>query len=318
DAHPDYYSSRYARTYAEKHKIPLTTVQHHQAHAAIVCGAYEIKYQQKSNNKNFLVFSWDGTGLGDDHTLWGGEGFYGYAGNWQRVSSIKPFYLQGGDKAAREPWRSACALLWETDKWQDEPLSHEFTTDKITISLAFQAWKKKLNTIQSSSMGRLFDAASALLGLGDTSSFEGQGPMMLEALLADALEEKCETLHNTNKSALPLYQTQDESSSDNKSLIIADWTELLALLLDEQYSVEQRALYFHLKIAETLVVQAQKIRAEKGHFVVGLSGGVFQNKFLTETILKRLEEENFTSFLPESVPYNDAGLAFGQIMEARP
>ncbi|MCU7801106.1 MAG: hypothetical protein KZQ70_13455 [gamma proteobacterium symbiont of Lucinoma myriamae] len=169
-------------------------------------------------------------------------------------------------------------------------------------------------------MGRLFDAASALLGLGEISSFEGQGPMLLEALLADAVETNAESLsatwHNIDKSALPLYHQQDNSSADKQLLIIADWSELLSLLLDETQTIEKRALCFHLKIAETLIAQAKEIRASKGDFCVGLSGGVFQNKFLSETILKRLEEENFASFLPEEIPYNDAGLAFGQIIEA--
>ena len=315
DAHPDYFSSRYARTYARTHKISLSQVQHHKAHANIVCGAYNIKYPKKTSSKKYLVFTWDGTGLGDDETLWGGEGFYGYAGNWQRVTSIKPFYLQGGDKAAREPWRSACALLWE-----EGIVENNFSTNKTSRTLAFQAWNKRLNTIQSSSMGRLFDAASALLGLGEISSFEGQGPMLLEALLSDAVdtnaESLCATRHNIDKSALPLYHQQDNSSADKQLLIIADWSELLSLLLDEAQTIEQRALCFHLKIAETLIAQAKEIRALKGDFCVGLSGGVFQNKFLSETILKRLEEENFVSFLPEDIPYNDAGLAFGQIIEA--
>jgi len=205
DAHPDYYSSRYARDYAHTHKIPLSTVQHHKAHAAIVCGACDIHYAQQHDttgrHKNYLVFTWDGTGLGDDQSIWGGEGFYGHAGHWQRVASINPFYLQGGDKAAREPWRSACALLWEKlyedntsaecslaeDELQKQCIQYavqQLAMDEAPVALAFHAWKKRLNTIQSSSMGRLFDAASALSGLGNYSSFEGQGPMLLEALLA--------------------------------------------------------------------------------------------------------------------------------------
>ena len=290
DAHPGYYSTRYAQNYSLKHKIPLTKVQHHKAHASILCAEFTHK-----DTKPWLVFSWDGTGLGDDQTIWGGEGFYGQAGHWQRVTSIKPFYLQGGDKAAREPWRSACALLWEKDYSSTACLP-----DSEENSLAFQAWKKRINTIQSSSMGRLFDAASALLGLGNTSSFEGQGPMRLEALLP-------QPLMNINESALALYE------KDN--LIIADWSELIPALLGNEKSIEQRAYYFHLKIAETLIAQAKKMQQIKGDFRVGLSGGVFQNKVLSEYILKRLEEENFAAFLPEKVPYNDAGLAFGQIIE---
>lgn len=301
DAHPDYYSSRYAKNYALKNNIPLISVQHHKAHASIVCGDFLLNDQSLKDNKPWLVFSWDGTGLGDDQTIWGGEGFYGQPGNWQRVTSIKPFYLQGGDKAAREPWRSACSLLWSSKEWETE----QYLPDSERNLLAFQAWKKRINTIQTSSMGRLFDAASALLGLGENSSFEGQGPMQLEALITLA---ESESKIEFTPSALNLYT--------KNNLLLADWSELLPLLLNHDVSIEQRAFDFHLKIAETLIAKAKKIKLIKGDFRVGLSGGVFQNKFLSEYILKRLKEENFEAYLPENIPYNDAGLAFGQIIEA--
>lgn len=295
DKHPNYYSSRYAQRYAEQHNIPITQIQHHMAHAAIVSGEYDIHHAVNKDMKPWLVFTWDGTGLGDNKAIWGGEAFYGHAGHWQRVCSIKPFYLQGGDKAATEPWRSACSLLWEKNKC----CSHA-----EPASLAFQAWKKRINTHQCSSVGRLFDAASALLGLGNYSSFEGQGPMLLEALIDD---ERC----TTPVAALPLY----EEKIDKQIILLADWSELLPMLEDKQLSIKQRAWCFHQRLAETLVAQAQMIRNMKGEFRIGLSGGVFQNKYLTETLFKRLKEENFEVFLPEKVPYNDAGLAFGQIIE---
>lgn len=314
DTHPDYYSSRYAKKYAQAHHIPIVKVQHHKAHASILSGEFGDNFGAKSA---WLVFTWDGTGLGDDQSIWGGEGFYGQAGHWQRVSSIKPFYLQGGNKAAREPWRSACALLWEnnlsyTSCYEPDSKSEQYQAERVT--LAFQAWSKRLNTIPSTSMGRLFDAASALLGFGDNSSYEGQGPMLLEACLHqeqshDQLfqHQLFQAHHHHDGSALPLYQ--------NKELILADWTELLSMLTDKQQTIEQRALNFHKRIAETLIAQTKKIKAIKGDFRVGLSGGVFQNKYLTEYILKRLKAENFEAYLPAVVPYNDAGIAFGQIIE---
>ena len=300
DAHPDYYSSRYARDYARSNNIPLTTVQHHKAHASIVYGEFD---NTPVSQPPWLVFCWDGTGLGDDLSIWGGEGFYGRAGNWQRVTSIKPFYLQGGDKAAKEPWRSACSLLWETGLWEKEigqATAVNWQTDTNHISLAFQAWKKRLNTIKTSSMGRLFDAASALLSLGDIASFEGQGPMQLEALLS------C-PINHTDETSLPLYE-QDQ-------LLIADWSDMLPMLLDASQTQAQRSHCFHARIAETLVAQAIDIKSKLGDFHIGLSGGVFQNKHLCEYVLSRLQEENFTAFLPATVPYNDAGLSYGQMIE---
>lgn len=303
DAHPGYYSSRYAKDYAEKNNIPLTKVQHHKAHASIVTG--EFGHRPELKQQPWLVFCWDGTGLGDDHSIWGGEGFYGQAGNWQRVTSIKPFYLQGGDKAAKEPWRSACALLWEQELWQQElwqrpPSKQNWQPQTEHVSLAFAAWKKRINTIQSSSMGRLFDAASSLLSLGDFSSFEGQGPMQLEALLTGPIVQ-------ANTTSLPLYEKEQ--------LLIADWSELLPMLLDATQSQTQRSHCFHARIAETLIAQAMQMKSKLGEFHIGLSGGVFQNKPLSEYLLSRLAEEKLTAFLPETIPYNDAGLSFGQVIE---
>ncbi len=298
DKHPDYYSSRYAKQYAAEHNIPITQIQHHTAHASIVSGEFDTHTTPEQDMKAWLVFTWDGTGLGDDHHIWGGEGFYGHTGHWQRVCSIKPFYLQGGNKAALEPWRSACALLWEKNKH----CPHVKAT-----SLAFQAWEKRINTHPCSSVGRLFDAASALLGLGDYSSFEGQGPMLLEALLDDSIDAGM----TTSCRSLPLY----EEEINKQIILLADWSELLPMLLNKKHSSKEKSLRFHQQMAETLVAQAKKIRHLKGELRIGLSGGVFQNKYLTETLFKRLQEENFAVFLPEKVPYNDAGLCFGQIME---
>lgn len=302
DAHPDYASTRYAHDFAVRNQ--RYTVLHHHAHASILSGEY-------GDDLPWLCFTWDGTGLGEDQTIWGGEGFYGYAGHWQRMTSIKPFYLLGGDKAAREPWRSACALVWagmssESSSAWEKALGE---TAAINLSLAYTAWNKRINTIQCSSMGRLFDAASALLKVNTHSSYEGQGPTQLETLAFAALDEKTAPVQVP---PLPLeIVTQDEHE-----LLIADWSDLPALLLDESASASHRALVFHLQMAETLVAQAQHVRSQKGEFRVGLSGGVFQNKLLSETVIKRLEEENFNVLLPEKIPYNDAGLCYGQIIEA--
>ncbi|MFK5984973.1 MAG: carbamoyltransferase HypF [Pseudomonadota bacterium] len=304
DAHPDYYSSIYAKNYAIQNNISLINVQHHKAHASILCGEYNS--YKNSEQQQWLVFSWDGTGLGDDNSIWGGEGFYGEVANWQRVCSIKPFHLQGGDKAAKQPWRSACALIWEIEQESvdKQTLKNLWQPQIKNLLLVYQAWKKGINTIQCSSMGRLFDAASAMLSIADISSFEGQGPMLLEALLS-------QPLNSTGAMALPLYKQNNQQ----EMLIIADWSDLLSQLLDNTQSQQQRSIIFHQRIAETLIAQALYIRSLKGDFRVGLSGGVFQNKHLTEYILKRLKEENFAAFLPEKIPYNDAGLAFGQIIE---
>jgi hydrogenase maturation protein HypF len=279
DAHPDYASTRYAR----RTGLPLRQVFHHHAHAAALAGEYP-------GIGRWLVFAWDGTGYGADGTLWGGEALLGAPGAWQRVASFRPFRLPGGDKAAREPWRSALALCWETGTaWQNGP------TD---TSLLHTAWGKHLNAPQSSAVGRLFDAAAALTGINTISSFEGQGPMLLEA----ACQGEARPI------ALPLARNPH-------GIWETDWSPLLPRLLDDQCAVGVRATLFHTSLAQALLEQARQIRAVHGDFCIGLTGGVFQNRVLTELALQQLAQHDFDVRLPERIPCNDAGISVGQIIE---
>ena len=279
DAHPDYASSRYARHTG----LPLRRVYHHHAHAAALAGEYP-------EVGRWLVFTWDGTGYGADGTLWGGEALLGAPGAWQRVASFRPFHLPGGDKAAREPWRSALALCWETGvAWPGH---------KTDTTLLHTAWHKRLNTPQSSAVGRLFDAAAALTGINTHSSFEGQGPMLLEAA--------CQG--ESRPVALPLTRHPN-------NIWETDWSPLLPRLLDEQSTVGRRAALFHASLAHALLEQAQQLRAEHGDFHVGLAGGVFQNRVLTEQALLLLAQHGFDARLPARIPCNDAGISAGQIFE---
>lgn len=278
DAHNAYASHRWAKQQFRH----INTVWHHHAHAAAVAGEF-------AHAGPWLVFTWDGVGLGADGTLWGGEALYGQAGAWRRVASFRPFRLPGGEQAARQPWRSAAALCWELGlPWQNSD-----------SDLLYQAWRRGLNSPSSSAVGRLFDAAASLIGLLDVASYEGQGPMLLEAACANAITE-----------AAPLPWQRDR-----QGLLRSDWGPLLGMLRDTNQSQTQRARQFHASLVATLVAQAQQLRQELGEFHIGLSGGVFQNRVLTEHVCDRLRHEGFTVALPQRLPYNDAGLCFGQIIE---
>lgn len=281
DAHPHYTTTHWAR----QSPFPVRQVFHHHAHASALAGEY-------ASDPPWLIFTWDGVGLGEDGTLWGGEAFYGSPGRWQRVGSFRPFYLPGGEKAGREPWRSALALCWE--------IGHPWEGVSFNTELLHQAWQQRLNTPQTTAVGRLFDAAAALLGLVHTAHFEGQGPMALEArCVADySLQVDLPIRINT----LGIWET--------------DWSPLVSFLLDERFSIEERATGFHQSIAQALVVQAQQICAQYSVGQVGLCGGVFQNRFLTEQVVTQLQENHFTVYLSQRFPVNDAGISFGQLMEA--
>ncbi|MEN8107925.1 MAG: carbamoyltransferase HypF [Pseudomonadota bacterium] len=278
DAHPGYATSRWA----EHCGLPVAKIFHHHAHAS---AAYT-----DDSDTDWLVFTWDGVGYGADGSLWGGEALLGRPGGWQRVASLRPFHLPGGERAGREPWRSAAALCWETaTHWPELPAN---------AGLLRHAWERRINTPQTSAAGRLFDAAAALTGLCQTASFEGQGPMLLEA----ASKTRGEPV------AMPLTQ-------DDAGLWLSDWAPLLPVLLDDRRSTVERAAVFHASMAHALLDQAQRIRESHGVTHIGLSGGVFQNRVLTELASGLLEADGFTVHIPETVPANDAGLSYGQVIE---
>ncbi|MGA7595173.1 MAG: carbamoyltransferase HypF, partial [Gallionella sp.] len=178
---------------------------------------------------------------------------------------------------------------------------HSSARDAVLLK---SAWLHGLNAPATSAAGRLFDAASSLLGLIDTASHEGQGPMLLEAAASDAGE-----IDETAATDLPLRE------SDN-GLLVADWTPLLEMLRRDDVPVAQRAMQFHLSLANLIVKQVQRLHADTRFDAVGLTGGVFQNRLLAELALQQLAAAGFEAHLPQQAPCNDGGLAFGQLIEA--
>ncbi|MBT8121069.1 MAG: carbamoyltransferase HypF [Gammaproteobacteria bacterium] len=279
DRHPGYAST----LWANRCGLPVHRILHHHAHAAT---AYDFSVSSGPQ----LVFTWDGTGYGEDGTLWGGEAFLGSPGQWRRVASLRPFSLPGGERAGREPWRSAAALCWES--------GHDWPAQPDNADFLHQAWQRRLNTPQSSAVGRLFDAAAALTGTCTHASYEGQGPMLLEAIAhgqAGAVE-------------LPL-------TADASGLLLTDWEPLLPVLLDDGQSVAARAGCLHASLAAALHEQARAVRATHGVTRVGLSGGVFQNRLLTSQVVRGLQADGFSVCFPSEIPVNDAGICFGQVLE---
>jgi len=331
DLHPGYSSTRWAR----QQGLPLLQVQHHAAHASSLAGEHP-------DIEKWLVFAWDGVGYGSDGSLWGGEALAGKPGAWNRVASFRPFRLVGGDKAGREPWRSATALMWaEGRKWAvgaslareienqiskaenpvreqgsllqepavgdrhagDLPIREQGSLlqspSEVGVNLAFEAWKQNTSTFETSAAGRLFDAAAALVLNRHMASFEGQGPMELEQIAIRG----CEPV------PLPL-------ELDSKGIHRSNWAPLLGVLADTAIPPARRAGIFHETMAQALVDQALSIRGEYDYAAVGLSGGVFQNRLLTELVAGKLENQGIEVRLHQEIPANDGGLCFGQIIEA--
>ncbi|MGB7451255.1 MAG: carbamoyltransferase HypF [Lysobacterales bacterium] len=287
DAHPGYTSTRWA----QRQSLPVSDVYHHHAHASAV---YAEAMLNNSALDDMLVFAWDGVGLGPDGTLWGGEALAGKPRRWRRVATFRPFKLPGGERAGREPWRSAAALCWESG--QDCPL------DEASDPLLFSFWQQGKNAPFTTAAGRLFDAASALCGVCTLASFEGQGPMQLEALAA-----KHGNFETCRPTALGISKIDDVYS--------VDWASLIPMLMNESDPVTERAAHFHLSMADSLLQQAKLIRVDTAINRVGLAGGVFQNRVLTEKCIELLNKNGFEVTLPLTMPVNDAAISFGQIVE---
>jgi len=279
DAHPGYESTRWAL----RSGLAARKVWHHHAHAS----ALVAEHPQAGP---LLVFTWDGVGFGEDGTLWGGEALHGGPGAWQRLASFRPFRLPGGDAVAREPWRLAASLCWHAQlDWRDAPAE---------APVLHEVWARPRFSPESSAVGRVFDAAAALVLGKHRSSYEAEAPMQLEAMSDPyACGE-----------ALAL-------EADTAGVLRADWAPLLPALLDTRRSAAERGGYFHDSLARTLVAIAERIAATRPVTHVGLTGGVFQNRLLTEKAAAALHAAGFEVLLPARIPANDAGIAVGQIIE---
>jgi hydrogenase maturation protein HypF len=276
DAHSGYTTHQWAR----RQDLPVETVWHHEGHASAVAAEFARPGQ-------WLMFAWDGVGLGADGTLWGGEALLGSAGDWRRVCSLRPFRLPGGERAGREPWRSAAALHWECGRpCADCPDEH---------GLAEFAWRNELNSPQTSAAGRLFDAAAAVICGQTHTSFEAQGPMQLESLA-----------HSPRH---PVYLSLMRGRN---GVLSSDWEPLLEIIADRERSPQERSEIFHASLAQVIVQQACRVNYEHDIRQVGLCGGVFQNRLLAELAIEGLRRRGFDVYLPEQLPCNDAALCYGQ------
>lgn len=280
DCHPGYSTSRLAASLG----LPRTRIPHHHAHASALVA-------EVAGADQWIVFTWDGVGMGTDGTLWGGECLIGQPGSWIRFASLLPLRPPGGDAAARQPWRSAAAMLWEAGQhWRP-------AADPAGI--AHSAWKKSINSPATSAAGRIFDGAASIVCGFERCSYEAQAPMELEALARPC--------RNAPK---PLPLTRDTAG-----ILRSDWRPLLPMLLDKHQSRSHRASHFHAAMAGIILAQARLARTATGSNRVGLTGGVFQNRVLTEAALGWLRKDGFDPLLPTVVPCNDAALSFGQVVE---
>ncbi|MFM5839205.1 carbamoyltransferase HypF [Aeromonas rivipollensis] len=296
DCHPGYLSHQWAKSYCQDQGATHLEVQHHHAHLLGVMAEHDI-------TGPVLGVAFDGTGLGDDGTLWGGELLLADVKGFTRVAHLQPFKLIGGEAAIREPVRQLLGLLFESYGVEqiralDIPLINKLPPERI--SNLHQLWHLGRNAPHTSSIGRLFDAVAALLGVIDTPDYEGEAGLLLEAAALQLAPDE-----------LPFPLTFGLSQPAEGPLHI-EWAELLNLLINERRkgtATASLAAGFIRAISNLVVALAERFPG----YPVALGGGVFQNRVLMDELVPALEAAGRQVLTNETLPLNDGGIAAGQL-----
>jgi|Deesub1362A_J573_1020465.scaffolds.fasta_scaffold00317_42 hydrogenase maturation protein HypF len=288
DLHPNYYSTRYGERHFSK---GLIKVQHHFSHILSCMIENEIP-----EGEEVIGFAFDGTGYGTDRSIWGGEVMIVSYRGFKRLYHLRPYRLPGGEKAIREPFRTALSLLYETfgDKAPEDPLP---PIGKEETSFLIHMIKKGINSPVTTSMGRLFDGVSSIIGLRHRASYHAQAAIELEQLSTKAETED-------------VYPFVINHNS-------IDWRPIIqAIVMERRSGIEAEVIAkkFHNTIMEIVLNIAETLKDGTGIRVVALSGGVFQNTILTEGLYHRLKERGFIPLIHQLVPPNDGGISLGQIV----
>ena len=298
DLHPKYNST----VVAEELGYPIVKVQHHYAH--ILSCMVENDCQEP-----VIGVAFDGTGYGTDGTIWGGEILLADYEDFTRFGNITPFLQIGGDVSAKEGWRIAVSMIYGYTK--DRELAGEIMKkldlcSEKEIKVQFAMADRKLNAVLSTSVGRLFDAVSAILGIRHKSSFEGEASMALE-FAAEAYEQN-NHVQKQNEKIDPLVYEEDGHIILNTQLLVQRIVEAKLQGSDS----DRLAYWFHKILAEQITAVCVEARNVSGRQKVALSGGVFQNRLLLRLTEERLTEEGFEVLRHRMVPPNDGGIAVGQ------
>jgi hydrogenase maturation protein HypF len=341
DAHPDYLSTRFAQELAgqrgrkpfgvppsgggmsgepaeagtpnsQAENLGYVSVQHHIAHVLSCMAENELE-------PPVLGVSWDGTGYGLDGTIWGGEFFLVTDASCERVAHLRQFRLPGGDKAVKEPRRTAVGLLYEIfgeavfEMKSLPPLRGMAGNELSTLRSMLE---RGINSPVTSSAGRLFDAVAALAGLRQEIRFEGQAAMELEFALEGIETDKAYSLRIADCRS-PVEMAGEGAAASSRiprsASWILDWSSMIEAILADKKSgvpVGEISAKFHNALAEAIVAVARGV----GQNRVALSGGCFQNRYLTERTVRRLQAEGFRPYWHQRVPPNDGGIALGQII----
>ena len=314
DVHPSYLSSQWAREQARKCNLPLVEVQHHHAHIASVM-AEAIAAGQLTTDARVLGIAFDGTGAGTDGTIWGGEFLVASLGGFERAAHLRTWALPGGAASVRDARRNAFALLSELGLLEHPGAERLLGgLDEQTRSVTATMIERGINSPRTSSMGRLFDAAAAILGICGQATYEGEPAIELEAATWRVLDSEsiCPTGNMASFSVAESSRPDDCHVLNSRPLF-----EALLEGIRAGVPAGRLALDFHVTIARASARIAREICAREGLDTVALSGGVFMNRLLLQLLTHELKDAGLAVLVPHSVPVNDGCIAYGQAAIAR-
>jgi hydrogenase maturation protein HypF len=289
DMHPGYFSTQYA----QQTGLPVLSVQHHHAHI-VSCMA------ENNINHQIIGIAFDGTGYGTDGRIWGGEFILCDYGNFTRAAHLNYINMPGGESAIEEPWKMAVAYIYKSMAYNKALISQLYGSKADTIMKMID---KNINCIETSSMGRLFDAVSSILDICHKVSYEGQASMELEAVI-----------ESTDYNSVYVYDIKDEEYA-----LIIDTKRLISdIVKDKRQGVEVSVISqrFHNTIIAFSLDICKALRKRYNINEVALSGGVFQNSYIFKGLSEVLLKHNFKVYTHSAVPTNDGGIALGQILIA--
>lgn len=351
DFHPSYYSTVWAKEFCKAHSLKKSSILHHKAHIFSAFIENEIE-------GSFLGVSWDGMGFGSDRNLWGGEFFLNSDKTWNlhkmnsnpliRRGHIRPFTLLGGEVSIREPWRVALALLFDLDLDHEKSMARNWFIRTFgeerekEFFLLRQQWVQKINTFETTSVGRFFEGVSALMHLQLKNSYEAEAAIALESIAQLSVKGYKKT-ENCDQSFRELIENSHWSQNHQGELWVWDWRPLvhylfnrflfrnskveLSTILHQKEEIDRTknewgiildSQLVHLSFVQSIFDLAQVFHQDQ----IILGGGVFQNRYLLQLILEKAEfisisnskKTKFKIVLPSLVPLNDGGLAMGQII----
>jgi hydrogenase maturation protein HypF len=294
DMHPLYLSTRYA----EQRGLPVTAVQHHHAHVTSVMAEHQLQ------NQDVIGVAFDGTGYGDDGTSWGADFLIADYGAYRRVARFRNLPLAGGDTAIRQNWRSAAAyMLRFLPRDEVTGFLAERGIDPKAVGAVLSMLQREVGCAPASSAGRLFDAVASILGVRQEDSFEGQGAMEFEALAWGGTA--------SGDYPFPAPDAEAPTVIDPTLAVEAIYRDIA-----DGRPAADIAATFHRSLAALIVATCAGLAATTAIQVVCLSGGTFQNRFLSEQVMTALRDRGLTVLTNRLVPPNDGGIAVGQLATA--